>query len=225
MKTFTNNGLQRFITGMVLATLFWSVFFYFPVRAFSYLLGIILGFILLFEWNQIFKRTSISYWGLLPFYPVLPFILLIWLNEHSSYHILVYFLFVIVFTFDTGAYLAGTLLGKYKLWPTISPGKTLEGALGGYISALIMISFVLHQENYFNNVSFFTIALGAFCICFIALLGDFFESFLKRQAGLKDSGAILPGHGGFLDRFDAVMMVTYFIFFAKDWLLSLLMSS
>jgi phosphatidate cytidylyltransferase len=218
MKSFIKNSTQRFITATILATLFWIVFFYFPIRAFSLLLGIILGFILLFEWNQIFKRTDAYHWLILPLYPVLPFILLIWMNEHAAYHILVYLLFITVFTFDSGAYFFGSLLGRYKLWPRISPGKTLEGAIGGYASALIMILFTLYQEHLLQNVSLLPIACGTAIICAIALFGDFFESLLKRQAGLKDTGSILPGHGGFLDRFDAVMMVSYFVFITKSYI-------
>lgn len=225
MKTFIHNSKKRLITGTILACLFWLVFFYFPVRAFSYLLGIILGFILLFEWNQIFKRTSMYHWLILPVYPVLPFAFLIWMNEHETYHILVYLLFIGVFTFDTGAYVFGSLLGKYKLWPQISPGKTVEGALGGYISTLFFMIITLHQEHLLQNISLSAISLGVALLCLIALFGDLFESFLKRQAGLKDSGFILPGHGGFLDRFDAVMMVSYVVFITKSYLIAYLMGS
>ena len=155
MKSFIKNSTQRFITATILATLFWIVFFYFPIRAFSWLLGIILGFILCFEWNQIFKRTDAYHWLILPIYPVLPFLFLIWMNEHATYHILVYLLFITVFTFDTGSYFFGNLLGRYKLWPRISPGKTLEGAIGGYASTLIMIYHLISRTSFAECITHF----------------------------------------------------------------------
>ena len=211
MKTFIKNGTQRFITATILGTLFWVVFFHFPIRAFSILLGIILAFILCFEWNQIFKRTDVYHWL------ILPFAFLIWMNEHETYHILVYLLFLIAFTFDSASYFFGSLLGRYKLWPKISPGKTLEGVIGGYICTLIMVFFTLYQKNLLQNVSISMVTIITAIICAVALFGDFFESLLKRQAGLKDTGSILPGHGGFLDRFDSVMMLSYIVFFTKAY--------
>lgn len=223
MKSFIKNTKTRLITATILAVLFWAVFFYFPVRVFSVMLGIILAFILCFEWNQIFKRTNFYHWLILPIYPVLPFAYLIWMNEHPTYHILVYLLFVAVFTFDSGAYIFGSLLGTYKLWPSISPGKSLQGAIGGYISALIMIIITLYQEHLLQNVSLISLSFWIAILCAIAVFGDFFESILKRQAGLKDTSWILPGHGGFLDRFDAIMMTSYFVFVAKNLIISYLM--
>ena len=139
------------------------------------------------------------------------------MNEHETYHILVYLLFLIAFTFDSASYFFGSLLGRYKLWPKISPGKTLEGVIGGYICTLIMVFFTLYQKNLLQNVSISMVTIITAIICAVALFGDFFESLLKRQAGLKDTGSILPGHGGFLDRFDSVMMLSYIVFFTKAY--------
>jgi phosphatidate cytidylyltransferase len=145
------------------------------------------------------------------------------MNEHETYRLLIDLLFIAAFTFDSASYFFGSIFGRYKLWPKISPGKTLEGVVGGYVCTLFMIMFTLYQKNMLQNISFHTLALSTAIICAIGLFGDFFESLLKRQAGLKDTGSILPGHGGFLDRFDSVMMISYAVFLAKAPILACLM--
>lgn len=112
---------------------------------------------------------------------------------------------LIVWTTDTGAYLFGRAIGKRKLWPRISPNKTIEGALGGLLSAAVLAvifsSTGLLENNVFSLV-IFTVILSAF-----GQMGDLVESALKRQFDVKDSGTILPGHGGILDRFDSFIFV------------------
>ncbi len=212
------NSVLRFATAMVLATVFWIIYFYLPPIFFSATLLTIVTFILFFEWKYIFHYKSLQFWLILPLYPVLPFALLIYLNE-SIYHPLLYYLFLTVFSFDSGSYIAGTLFGKLKILPHVSPGKTIEGALGGYLSCVVCTWLALFQEGKTIPLSLLLPLL--FIICAIALCGDLFESWLKRQANIKDSGTILPGHGGFLDRFDAVMIVAIFFALFKDQLLIL----
>lgn len=225
MKRFllfmTQDSKARFITAMVLATFFWVIFFYLPPIYFSATLTVILGFILFFEWKNIFHYKSLEFWMILPLYPTLPFITLIYLNE-TIYHPLLYYLFLIVFSFDSGSYITGTLFGKLKILPHVSPGKTIEGALGGYVSAVACTLFTFFQEN--RTVPLTLSLPFVFIVCLIALFGDLFESWLKRQANIKDSGTILPGHGGFLDRFDAVMIVALFFFLFKEQLFTLLIA-
>ena len=105
---------------------------------------------------------------------------------------------------DTAAYFTGRALGRRKLAPTISPGKTWEGAIGGGV-AVLLYGFLLSPqlpEGLVENkpLLFFALALSAA----ISVIGDLFESMLKRQAGLKDSSNLLPGHGGVLDRIDSL---------------------
>lgn len=204
---------------MIIATLFWVVFFYAPPYLFSATLLTILATIVFLEWKNIFPCNSNLFWVVLPFYPILPFSLLIYLNEMDQYRMLVYFLFIIVFSFDSGAYITGNLLGITPAAPKISPGKTVEGIIGGYISALIMFIWVLWEQG--TTLNWLTIATFTAITCLVAFFGDIFESYLKRQAGIKDSAHILPGHGGFLDRFDAVMMVSFFFFLFKDTIILL----
>lgn len=110
---------------------------------------------------------------------------------------------------DTGAYFTGTLIGKHKLSPQISPKKSVEGFFGGIIIDAIVLEviyiFAMNTDStMFHNIVFFIVALvcGA-----VGTLGDLSASVIKRQTGIKDFGNIMPGHGGALDRFDSVLMV------------------
>lgn len=108
--------------------------------------------------------------------------------------------FVLIWSYDTAAYIVGTKFGKHFIWKKISPLKSWEGAIGGTIITCVA-SYYLWNYLDFDN---FHLGLGlTFTVISAATLGDFFESFLKRKVGVKDSGNILPGHGGLLDRFDS----------------------
>lgn len=123
----------------------------------------------------------------------------------------VIFMFICVLVTDTGCYYVGKKFGKHKLAPVISPNKTIEGAIGGAICALIFAAIIGH----FINLQWYEILFaGLLCTAF-AQLGDLSESLIKRDAGVKDSGDILPGHGGFLDRTDSYVLtipVLYYFF-------------
>ena len=113
------------------------------------------------------------------------------------------FILVVVFGGDTGALYAGTFMGKHKLSPAVSPQKTIEGSLGGLTANVILGSIyklVVFPELNWAVCLLFFVSLGA-----MGQMGDLFESGLKRVAGIKDSGGLLPGHGGILDRADAIM--------------------
>lgn len=119
------------------------------------------------------------------------------------------FTLFVIWATDTGAYFFGRAFGKHKLWPTISPKKTIEGAIGGIISACIVgISF--HLIYPFEH-SFWMIVLVTILVSMVGQLGDLVESAYKRYFGVKDSGNILPGHGGILDRFDSLLFVVPFL--------------
>jgi phosphatidate cytidylyltransferase len=113
---------------------------------------------------------------------------------------LVLWLVLMVVAADVGAYFAGRGLGRRKLAPRVSPGKTLEGALGG----LVMVALVAWGGAlYFGLPQPAVVAFGC-AVGIFSVIGDLTESMVKRAAGLKDSGALLPGHGGLLDRIDSV---------------------
>lgn len=129
--------------------------------------------------------------------------------------------FFMVWASDVFAYLIGSKIGKSKMFPRISPNKTWEGTMSGVAGAILtgyLCSLLFQQLNF--SLTFW---IGAACICTIfGILGDLVESMFKRSLGIKDSGKLLPGHGGFLDRFDAFIFVvpfifTYIVIYFKAW--------
>ncbi len=130
---------------------------------------------------------------------------------------LVLFLLALIWAADIGAYFAGKLFGKNKLCPNVSPGKTREGLYGGIIlSQIIAISYVTFSIQNPSISDFLVFFFLALVVSLVSVLGDLFESILKRIAGVKDSGKILPGHGGLLDRIDSLMSSApiFFLLFA-----------
>lgn len=111
--------------------------------------------------------------------------------------------FVLVWANDSFAYLVGRRWGKTRIAPALSPGKTWEGWLGGMLATVLLGAWVLSPALGPAGLSATTWGVLAFIVSVLGPVGDLFESALKRQAGLKDSGNILPGHGGVLDRFDS----------------------
>ncbi|MGN6354175.1 MAG: phosphatidate cytidylyltransferase, partial [Parafilimonas sp.] len=108
---------------------------------------------------------------------------------------------------DTMAYLVGSAVGKTPL-TSISPKKTWEGTIGGVVLAVVTITAF---GQIFLNADIVQLGIISTLICITGIFGDLFESSLKRKAGIKDSGNILPGHGGFLDRFDSLLFATVFV--------------
>lgn len=210
---------KRLATGFALGIVFWTLFAYLPPIYFSFVLALILLLIILFEWKNFFSMDKLSYWLVMPFYPILPFALLITMNQNPAYHSLLFILFIIVFSFDTGSYLVGNAMGYHKIAPRISPGKTWEGVLGGWIFAIVGLYLVLWELN--KSASWWFIGVFSLVVCLLSLVGDLFESWLKRRAGIKDSGTLLPGHGGFLDRFDGILFTVFFFYVFKEYLLKL----
>ncbi|HET7521999.1 MAG TPA: phosphatidate cytidylyltransferase [Bacillales bacterium] len=116
-----------------------------------------------------------------------------------------FFILLAIWSTDSGAYFAGRAVGKRKLWPDISPNKTIEGALGGIAAALAVA--VLYEWFFPVYESIWASVAAGLVIAIFGQLGDLIESAFKRHYGVKDSGAILPGHGGILDRCDSWLLV------------------
>lgn len=129
----------------------------------------------------------------------------------------------IVFAGDIGAYLTGMLFGKRKIMPLISPKKTVEGSIGGIIFS--MIAGLILGLNFLTHINLASLLLLSFSTSVVAQFGDFFESVLKRIAEVKDSGSIMPGHGGVLDRVDGVLFGAPIILFGAILLEGLLTKS
>ena len=113
-------------------------------------------------------------------------------------------IFIFIWVNDTGAYLVGSRWGKRRLAPSISPKKSVEGSIGGLI--LVLLSAVVLRLLLFPELSWLRILLIATVVAVFGTIGDLFESSLKRQAGVKDSGKLIPGHGGILDRIDSLLL-------------------
>ena len=129
--------------------------------------------------------------------------------------LLVYLLFL-VWSADIGAYLAGKQWGKHKLIPQVSPGKSWEGALGGLILVLIVATVGCF---YFHPISFGKWYLLALVIAVISVFGDLYVSILKRRCHLKDTGTLIPGHGGILDRLDSLIAALPFFCLGSRYIL------
>ena len=129
------------------------------------------------------------------------------IRNNANGLVLLCYVFVVVWSTDSGAYMIGRKIGKHKLWPVISPNKTWEGSIGAVICALILSAiYVAVFAKYFNQSQIFMLGL-TFVLSIIGQMGDLVESAFKRFYGVKDSGKILPGHGGILDRFDSMLFV------------------
>jgi len=111
--------------------------------------------------------------------------------------------FFIIFAGDTGAYYTGRLIGRRKLAPRISPGKTIEGSIGGLLASLM--AALISKASFFAEIELSHALALALLMNLIGQIGDLCESLLKRGSDVKDAAAILPGHGGMLDRLDSIL--------------------
>lgn len=119
--------------------------------------------------------------------------------------VFIFYSLFIIWATDSGAYFIGKALGKNKLWPEISPNKTVEGSIGGVVCAVIVAAVFVIFSNI--NVGLFTLMGITVVLSVFGQIGDLVQSAFKRHFNVKDSGNILPGHGGILDRFDSLIFV------------------
>jgi len=113
---------------------------------------------------------------------------------------------------DTAAYYVGRKLGKTKLYPALSPGKTRAGAVGGIIGG--MLGGLVVAAIVFENANLVVVGLLSLILSVIGIIGDLIESLIKRDSGVKDSGQILPGHGGLLDRCDSILLTAPTLYYS-----------
>lgn len=144
------------------------------------------------------------------------FIVLIPFGEKGFNPKIIISIFIIIWTNDTFAYIVGKSFGKHKLLERVSPKKTIEGFVGGLLFSIIagiIISkyYIVPKPNYQNKLLFIW-TVSAVIISIFSTLGDLIESKFKRIAGVKDSGKIMPGHGGVLDRLDSIIFVAPFVY-------------
>lgn len=195
------------IFGIILFVVASRISMFSPFFLLVFLLGFVVCCIV-----ELFRHTparidNIAYFLLGQVYIAMPICLMYKILSYN--HILLLALFVIIWASDTFAYLAGSLFGKHKLSPSISPNKSWEGVVGGLIGALLtaLVFYLIVSAPTTCKLSASLIhwLIFALIIVVFGTLGDLLESLLKRTAGVKDSGHIMPGHGGLLDRLDSVI--------------------
>jgi len=214
MSSTIRRFVERLLTSIILGTLFWGIYLFCPARLLTFLLAAALLEILIFEWPVICPLRNLSCWLAAPFYPVLPFLAMVQMNEQLIYRPIFFFAFVLAPAFDTGSYLVGKTFGRHSL-SVLSPDKTWEGFFGGVLAVLFILPF-------FIGLNVLALMFLTPAISIVALAGDLFESWFKRRVGVKDAGFVLPGHGGLLDRFDSIIAVVLFCYLLKDYLVPLL---
>lgn len=210
VSTSLGLGIGLTISALVIASFYQRIPFVLPMTA---ALPLIFTGLVSEIWRkkkEPILNSAIFVLGLI--YVVLPFLMLMGLHSETSKHSpdsfpIVLGMFLLIWTNDTFAYLTGKFLGKTKLIERVSPNKTWEGTIGGVLFTLAVGATI----GYFNDNFIFWIPAAAI-IAPCAIIGDLFESVIKRNLGIKDSGNILPGHGGILDRFDATLIAVPFFF-------------
>lgn len=148
-------------------------------------------------WGSMWVRLLMGWLALLP-----AWLACVYLRFQIDGEWKILFLLALVAAADIGAYFSGTQFGKHKLAPAVSPGKSWEGFWGGLVASVVFALLVRHV--FWEQLPLLALLLIAALTMLASVLGDLLESMLKRYRGVKDSGSILPGHGGVLDRFDSI---------------------
>ena len=175
---------------------------------FSVVIYLIFNSIILFELSKIYTkiRKKIIYYlfNILTIFSFFMFLMILLTKDNVKIELIE--IIIVIWFFDTFCYLGGKVIGGKKLYPKISQGKTISGLISGIIFTLSTIIFINHFLQIFFIPIFFAVL-----IIIISFLGDTMVSLLKRNANIKDSGNIMPGHGGLLDRFDSFIAVFLFV--------------
>jgi len=206
---------KRTITSIVLGSCFIFCYMH-SFSMFALMMIIILLLILFFEWPRLVDFEYPYVWVVSVFYPCFPFLCLIYLNYFYRFScpVISLYPFLTAWTADTFGYFVGKFFGRHKIYPTISPGKSWEGLFGSFVGILMLnlIIFFKFEKEFFSLffheitfLYFLVVIVISVLFTVVAFLGGMLISILKRFKGLKDVSDVLPGHGGFLDRFDSVM--------------------
>ncbi len=198
-----SNIAKRFISSLLAGALFFGSYLYFPL-IYVVLMVAIFAEILILEWPRLVDVRTLRGALTTALYPCVPMASVLYLHYayYDLHKLIPLYPFIISWVFDIAAYLTGTTIGHHQITPRTSPGKTWEGLFGGFAAV-----FFLNSILFYRTSGIIIVVIASVVITLVAFAGDFFESRFKRNAGVKDSGTILPGHGGFLDRFDSVFFV------------------
>ena len=189
----------RWISGIALGFLFLAYILVSPSFFFNFGLIIIFGISI----YELIKLRVFSLQSLLAFILIVTAILCLYLYELERSLILI--AVMISVATDAFAFFAGKVLGRNKIFPIISPNKTLEGTIGGVVSSVVINSLMITLifQNSLKTLDVIMLTLMIFICAVAAVFGDLLISSIKRQANLKDTGSLIPGHGGLLDRIDS----------------------
>ena len=156
------------------------------------------------------NQVSYSFLGVIYVSGLMSYFILLRGMEHGNY--ILFYLFMVIWSGDIAAYYVGKSIGKTPLAPKISPGKTLEGSGGGLVGSVV--GGVAAQHLFFDALPLSHCLIMALLCGIMGQIGDLAESLFKRKAGVKDSGSLIPGHGGVLDRLDSLMFAgpTFYIY-------------
>ena len=189
----------RWISGIALGFLFLAYILLSPSFFFNFGLIIIFGISI----YELIKLRVFSLQSLLAFILIVTAILCLYLYELERSLILIAVMISVVT--DAFAFFAGKVLGRNKIFPIISPNKTLEGTIGGVVSSVVINSLMITLifQNSLKTLDVIMLTLMIFICAVAAVFGDLLISSIKRQANLKDTGSLIPGHGGLLDRIDS----------------------
>lgn len=210
---------QRIVTALALLGVL-ATAFYWNVHMLTYGAIVLCVYGCVVEWKRLCRRYWL-WWYLTPVYPVLPMyaFCMLTVTHKVPTHIFLWMVLVVA-AFDSAAYAVGYCWGRHKIAPAISPGKTWEGYWGGMVGALIAsVIFSYYFQWSYKSIDQL---IAVFLIGNAAFVGDLFESYIKRKARVKDSGSILPGHGGVLDRIDGMLFAATVLYFYIPLFTSLL---
>ena len=174
--------------------------------------ALVLGMVFKVPWERDYIFLNPFFWCINLTFIFLSFVLL--LHDNNGLRNLVFFISISIVT-DSMGWIVGKKFGRNKLYPEVSPNKTIEGAIGGWLSASVLIlAFIYfsYPEQFYSITTF----SAAITMPVLAILGDLVQSYFKRMVHLKDSSQRIPGHGGFYDRLDShLFLIPFFVFFIK----------
>ena len=203
------------LMAVIMGTLFYVLgVVLFPIAYVLQLLLILTPLLIaLFSKKYSFDKIAVSCWTAM-FFVALPCNLMMEIYREPEFILggkyLLIILFCLIWINDIFAYLTGMAIGKHKLFERISPKKTIEGSMGGLVMTIVTAFLVNHY--WLHMMSDLKMMGMAMVVVVFGSLGDLCESMMKRQAGVKDSGNVIPGHGGILDRFDATFLAVPFVY-------------
>lgn len=212
---------QRIISGVILGV---AVLFLTWIHPISFtLLCVVAGFILWKEYRGLTRQRSVWFGIFGALYIVTAITSLILLRHQEAGLFSIFRIFAIIWAIDIGGFVVGKWIGKHKIWPRISPGKSWEGLAGSILfSTIVIFGFSAYMLPlgfdgsmasdpdrlfYIRLIAAGIAFVSAILFSFLGLAGDLFESSLKRHAGVKDSGTLIPGHGGLFDRVDGMLPI------------------